>query len=607
MYELKPLSKTKPTTDPFLVCDIEARDWTRFLVIGVYDGDKFYYFKRMEKFFLYLFSLKRDVTVYAHFGGVYDFMFLMDAIAKIYVARHNYKYEMENIIPRGSGILSFDLTNGTNTIHFSDSSAFLPFSLDRICKTFNVEHKKLKWDHSKTVRATRKLIAYLKNDCVGLYEAIVKYRHWDLIKKSGAKSTMASQAMQVLRLFLKEPIPCLTVTDDAFVRSSYFGGRTEVFRPFYTGKSPIRCYDVNSLYPTIMRNNDFPTWPKRRTYRFYENEMGFYDVTVTVPKMHIPPLGTIADVGGKSEKFIFPTGTFRGVWTSEELKYAKSLGVSIDRVHKGILFHSGGPIFREFIDTLYEKRAEAKKKGDSVTDVLTKLLMNSTYGRFGLERIREQIVQDDGQEGIKIEYEIEVGADALVRFGKEKIKLDQTFTNVAIASWVTSLARIHMHKLYRKLGKDLYYTDTDSVFTTKKLKEGDGLGEVKLEYAAKGACFLLPKTYIINNILGKDKRQVTDLTKKVVMKGFGTRKINQFELDDFVTALEGELRVLRVEYRPRGLMRFKTAMKKGKLLMKAMDTSREIRSQYDKRTIYKRQGHYHSKPLHIPTDRPQAP
>lgn len=598
MIYLKPLKYDQlyPKPDPFFVCDIEARDWTRFLVIGLYDGKQFVYFKRMDKFFNYLFQRAHEKrTIFAHFGGIYDFSFIMDAALK------DPRYKVKNIIPRGSGVLSLEIENKKHqTIRFSDSSAFLPFSLDRICKAFNVQYKKLKWDHSKTHRVSKKLVYYLKHDCVGLYEAIEKYRKWPLIQKAGPKTTMASQAIQVLRLFLKRKIPALPDPIDHFVRGSYFGGRTEVFKPLYIGKKPIYCYDVNSLYPTVMRENDFPVRYERTTYQYLPEKMGFYDAKVEVPaSIYIPPLGVVHKDETNTEKFIFPTGVFEGRWSTIELEYARSIGVKILSTGKGVIFENGGPIFRDFIDTLYQKRKQAKKDQDSVTDVLTKLLMNSSYGRFGLNRVKEEIVEDTGEAGMDPDYEIKINDKERIYFCRQPKVLEKTFTNVAIAAWVTSLARIHMHQQFMKAEREIYYTDTDSLFTTKKLKEGKNLGDLKLEYRSLAACFLLPKTYIIHGILDQKDEKGVDILKKVVMKGFGTRKIQKFEFEDFMTALEGELRVLRVEYKPQGIMKFKSALRKGSLLLKALDTSREIRSQYTKRKIIKKKGDYDTRPIHI--------
>ena len=43
-----------------------------------------------------------------------------------------------------------------------------------------------------------------------------------------------------------------------YIRQSYTGGSTEMYKPNALNKT-IYCYDVNSLYPTVMANNLYPT------------------------------------------------------------------------------------------------------------------------------------------------------------------------------------------------------------------------------------------------------------------------------------------------------------------------------------------------------------
>lgn len=118
-----------------------------------------------------------------------------------------------------------------------------------------------------------------------------------------------------------------------------------------------------------------------------------------------------------------------------------------------------------------------------------------------------------------------------------------------------------MHKdLYIPSGKKhLYYTDTDSVFTTKKMRVGNKLGQVKLEYECDSACFLLPKTYINNGVKGEK------FTKKLTMKGFDKKKIKHFTLEDFTLALRGDLKNLHIYQAPK-FATLKTALKRNAFL-----------------------------------------
>jgi hypothetical protein len=440
-------------------------------------------------------------------------------------------------------------------------------------------------------KADKELLDYLKDDCRGLYEVLSKFYEWPLVARAGRSISMASQALKVFRTFIKEPISCLSTGQDMFVRKAYFGGRTEIFKPVFIKEDyqnkELSCYDINSLYPSVMLN-DMPTDPIGFTFLYQPEEMGFYEATVEVPKMYVPPLGTVFEVN-KTQKFIFPTGTFSGVFSTIELEYAKTQGVKVLKTGRGLLFKNGGSIFKDYIETLYKMRLDAKKKDDGVTDVLAKLLMNSLYGRFGLRvEGREQIVEDTGAEGQLPFLEVLKKGGHSSRISKVKTKLN-SFNNVSIAAWVTSLARITMHKQYVKCGKNLWYTDTDSLFTIANLGDSGELGKLKKEYSVKKACFILPKTYVVEN----------DTIHKVVMKGFDKKKTAHFTAEDFLNALEGDLRLLKAS-QPSKFCTFKTAARKNKLLAMTEEAERNIRSKYDKRRFFKNEkGFYDSEPLHI--------
>lgn len=633
MITLKPLSGKAKPAQPFFVFDIESKNWVDFLVLGFYDGNHYRYFDSIEEFLVFLFVDMRfdKIKGFAHFGGIFDFLFILKSALVIP------QFRVEKIIARGSGLLSFDLIfHDTDyfpkprIITFSDSSAFLPYGLKKLSESFGVDHKKQEWDHSKTDKITPELLSYLESDCKGLYEVIHKYQTWELIKKAGPKSTIASQALQVLRLFLKKQIPALCDEVDAFIRKSYVGGRTEIFKPLFIGKidtliesiksdpkftpndekvlrenfseegGTIKCFDVNSLYPTIMRDNKFPT---RFTHSTIEgepdSEFGFSECLVDVPtNLKIPPLPLNTEIN-KTTKLIFPVGQFWGVWSIAEIRYAETLGVKVLKWGKTVHFRSDGYIFKDFINTLYTMRLEAKKNNDLVQDTLTKLLMNSCYGRFGLNKEREEIVIDDGTEGLtplEPDYVIKTSLGD-VRFMLKDKKI-QTFTNVAVAAWVTSLSRIYMHKIFMKNPDSIYYTDTDSLFTKDEYEEGKELGALKKEYEGDLAIFLLPKTYMIDSIQNLKDDDGKPIHRKFAMKGFDKRRIGHFTIGNFFEALEGELRVLSQDGEKK-MARFKTALKKGDFLTLISHKGRQIRSRYDKRTIKKINNQYDSDPLVI--------
>jgi hypothetical protein len=85
--------------------------------------------------------------------------------------------------------------------------------------------------------------------------------------------------------------------------------------------------------------------------------------------------------------------------------------------------------------------------------------------------------------------------------------------NVGIASAITAYSRILMTQFKNNLSINLYYTDTDSIYTDSNLDESfisnKILGKLKLEHVIKTAIFLSPKVYYLetrdNKIIYKVK------------------------------------------------------------------------------------------------------
>lgn len=557
---LTPITQPKPSPK-FQVCDIETMNWTKFIVLGYYDGQNYLEFRSLKKFLKHI-KTKPEQNIFAHFGGKFDFLFILEAVLQ------DDSLQISNIIPRGSSILGLEVIHNGNKINFRDSAALLPFSLKSITENFGTEVVKGDWDHTKTRGYSAGLSKYLKADCISLYQSLEKFYSWPLIQASGPAYTMASQAMKVFRTFIKEPIQNLPKNSTEFCRKAYLGGRVEIFKPIFKGNQNEKLYeyDVNSLYPSVMRDFPYPIDSGYGTFSRNKSRLGIYEARVVAPEgLHIPSLGIIEDC-----KYIFPLGTFRGHWTGVELDYAEKLGYKI-KIIRGHEFKTKKMLFKGYVEALYDIRQTSP--ANSVSNVLAKLLMNSLYGRFGMNLSRENI-SFELKEGNK-EYETLKIGNKKIQLFKEPVELD-SFTNVAIAAHVTSYARIHMHKLMQECKNELYYTDTDSLFTTKRFTDSKNLGDLKRECEYESACFLLPKTYIAT---GKVKQ-------KIAMKGFDKKKIQNFSFEDFTEAFQGDLKRMRITSEPK-FASLKSALAQGKLVTMKKGSDKQLRAIYSKRIILK--------------------
>lgn len=618
MISLKPFFKgTKVKYFKFSTFDIESRGWIDYMCSAAAWRDSKTgklvnkEFKDIYEYLEFVFSDDHPCdVVYMHAGGIFDFDFILGPVFELYK-----KYRIIENIQRSNGFLLFKIAKlekikegervsakrkilidgvemkKTRVVEFRDSMGLLPFGLDNLSKDFDVEHKKLDTvDRSNLTELTDEIIKYNIYDCYALLEILEKFQEWPLIREVGMSATMAGQSMKVFRKYIKTEINSLLQNTDEFIRKGYFGGRTEIFKCLYDSDEKddlLHYYDYNSLYPYCMLE-EMPTIETKDKITDIHSEMGFVECDVEVPKMYAPPLPVVAEVNNTS-KLIFPTGTFRGVFSTIELSYAVKCGVKILKIHKSIKFQSGGKIFKKYILDMYKMRKEAPK--NTPTNVICKLLMNSLYGRWGLNIHREEIVFNPPSIlGLKYHSHVDT-IHGRVEFFVSPKKLDKSFTNVAVAAWVTSLARIHLHKTLKKFPNDIYYCDTDSVMITRDLKvNSDLLGELKKEFSIKKAAFLLPKTYILDETSGKHK-------KVVAMKGFDRKIVQKFNLSDFRRQLEGEMRLKVGPSHKKA--KFRSALKLGSFLALKHESGRSIQSVYDKRAFILGSKNYDTEPLNV--------
>jgi hypothetical protein len=124
------------------------------------------------------------------------------------------------------------------------------------------------------------LLEYMKKDILLLGGIMLTAQHiyWDQFHIDIVKKiTSASLALTIFRKNYYDPIvnpiyiPNANV--DNFIRSGYYGGHTDVYKP--KGEN-LYYYDVNSLYPYVMKNYPMPSLNgimnyKRKIYMIYSD------------------------------------------------------------------------------------------------------------------------------------------------------------------------------------------------------------------------------------------------------------------------------------------------------------------------------------------------
>jgi len=178
----------------------------------------------------------------------------------------------------------------------------------------------------------------------------------------------------LLRFHIEQPT-------SLFVGATIYGGHADVYLP---KGSNLFYYDVNSLYPYVMKDSPMPIGPAKWNGNLVHHELeslyGFMEAYVKCPESMKRPFLPYRDEKGL---LIFPTGEFIGIYYSEELKYARSIGYSITPL-RGYLYEKGFGLFAGFVGHMYENRSRAKAEGNTGLAYVYKILMNSLYGRFGI-------------------------------------------------------------------------------------------------------------------------------------------------------------------------------------------------------------------------------
>ncbi|GJW59504.1 DNA polymerase-like protein [Tanacetum coccineum] len=280
----------------------------------------------------------------------------------------------------------------------------------------------------------------------------IYYTHYkvDIVKKR----TFSSLALEISRTAYYDqrnwPIHIPNRNEDTFIRRGYYGGHADSYIP--SGEN-LYYYDVNSLYPFVMKEypmpGGVPVWYGNLEDRDLDGMLGFIEAYVVCPKTLKKPFLPFRDKNGV---LIFPTGEFVGVYYSEELKL------------------------------------EAKKSGNDALSYVYKILMNSLYGRFGINP-KSTITEGFPEE----------------------------LCSPNLRS-ITAYARIYMYPYTSR--EDCYYTDTDSVVLSKPLPEemisSSILGLFKLEDKIAQGYFLAPKTYYYKSEKGKEIIKYKGLPKNEI-------------------------------------------------------------------------------------------
>lgn len=351
--------------------------------------------------------------------------------------------------------------NKVYRVTFRDSLKILPMSVDKMSKAFNLPISKLELDY-KAYRApdhilTDEEIEYIKNDVLIVRGALKFMFSQDMTKMTTASNAMAEYKRiigdkQFQRWF---PPPLY----DADVRQSYKGGFTYLNPKFASKEIGTGIVlDVNSLYPSVMYYELLP-YGEGIWYQGEYKEDEYYPLYVQklracfdIKPEHIPTLQLKGNLSFIPTEYI--TSSNNDVvplcLTSVDLQlFLDHYDITYIEYESGWKYKGATGMFKSYIDKWSEIKIQSKIEGNGAMYQLSKLMLNSLYGKFGSRtKVKQQIpfLNDKG----------------VLRFKYDDVE-DKKPIYIPVATFITAYARNKTIRSAQKVYDRFIYADTDSL------------------------------------------------------------------------------------------------------------------------------------------------
>lgn len=323
-------------------------------------------------------------------------------------------------------------------IEFRDSLKILPMKLEKLCKDFDVEHKKLVGSIDYTIKRnadwqiTDAERRYFENDILGLAECL------QIAEKEGlcARLTIGSLCLNMYKEMMGKKFetlfPKLSDDLDKALRRAYRGGWCIVGKK---NENKVMkdvdgyVYDVNSLYPYSMfgaslpgdREHVYPVGqpiahlidPSAEELSEYSVYPGYFRINVDfeLKPNHLPFI-QIKKSRYRDNEYIERTDNIEDITVTKEdyILMKEQYYFNYIEIKEAWFFYGKKGIFDEYINYWYKIKEQATIEGNKAKRAIAKLFLNNLYGKMSTspnggqkiphydarsERIKWQIVDDE--------------------------------------------------------------------------------------------------------------------------------------------------------------------------------------------------------------------
>lgn len=489
----------------------DARVWA-YSLCNVDDPSEFIYGNSIDDFFDFCADYTHNYKIWFHnlkFDGVWIISYLLS---------HNFtwisdkKERADNTFTTLIGNMGqfYSITvyfkinkHHTNKVEFYDSLKLFPnFSVEKIAKAFNLPIQKLKIDYHQYRpvgwQLTNDEIAYIRNDVEIVARALK-----EMFERRLTKMTIASNALNNFKenfYGFRRRYPVLPLEVDKDIRKSYRGGFTYVndtWKEQPVGKGIV--LDVNSLYPSCMCSPYYLPFGQPVFFNGkYEEDLIYplyiqsFTCSFDLKPNKIPSVQIRNSLSFIPNEYVKSTNGERVTLylTKPDFElFCEQYDYYDIEYNGGWKFMKATGDFDKYIQYWTEQKIKAGKEGNEPQRAISKLMLNSLYGRLGTS----------GEARQKIPY-LENG---VVRFALSE-KEERETVYIPAASFITAYGRnrtirtsqIIKDYTMKKYGEDrYYYSDTDSIHCSltdedlEELKDIIKIDDYKLGYWAKEAEF----------------------------------------------------------------------------------------------------------------------
>ena len=457
----------------------DCRVWA-FALCEIGNVDNFIYGNNIDDFIKFCANKKENYVLYFHnlkFDGEYIFSYLLrNGYTCIKDKKERDDKTFTTLISDTGQFYSIEIYFETknpkhvNKVTIYDSLKILNFSVDAIAKDFNLPIRKLEIDYKEYREVghilTEDEVNYIRCDVEIMARALEIMFNENLTKMTIGSDALANY--KEINTNFNKYFPILPYEIDKDIRQSYKGGFTylnEKYKEKETGSGIV--LDVNSLYPSVLKFEKLPFGEPIYFEGQYEEDLLYPLYVQQITCIFEVKDGMIPTIQIKNSPSFLPNEYVKSsdglpvtlVLTNVDLElFFKHYNVYEPTYSGGWKFKAIKGLFSNYVDYWSNKKIEAKKNKNRALYMIAKLMLNSLYGKFGLNpNVRSKYPYLDENE--------------VVKYGMYPKEIRNSIY-IPVASFVTSYARRKTIETSQKIreysinkyGKDLYvYSDTDSI------------------------------------------------------------------------------------------------------------------------------------------------